>query len=325
MMNKSPPGKIIGHSRCMLELLDIVRIIAPKDVRVLILGERGTGKELIAEAIYSHSLRYNMPFVRVNCATLTHDLLASELFGHQKGSFTGASETKTGLLKAADGGTLFLDEVADLSLEAQASILRFLQEGEVRPVGSLQTFKVNVRIISATNKNLEEAMEKGNFREDLHDRLNGFSLLIPPLRERKEDIPALVTHFIDKFNLKFNETVSSFSIEAMDRLMKYSWKGNIRELKTVISRAIILSRGRTEIGLKEISDSIPMAETHEDLNKKQKIILSMIKENGKITVSEIVPHLSISDRAIRKHLAYLIKVGLVKMTGSNKNASYTLV
>jgi two-component system response regulator HydG len=324
MMNKNPPGKIIGNSPCMMELLDIVRIIAPKDVRILIRGERGTGKELIADTIYSTSHRNRSPFIKLNCAVLNRDLLASELFGHVKGSFTGATDTRTGLIIAADSGTLFLDEVADLSLEAQAAILRFLQEGEVRPIGSLQTFKVNVRIISATNKDLEKAMKKGRFREDLYDRLNGFSLEIPPLRERQEDIPALVAHFIEKYNRKYNETVSSFTRETMARLMSYPWSGNVRELENVVSRAVILSRGKRRIGLNEIPDSLSVSEAHSPLNARQETILAMIREKGRITVRSILPQLGISDRAIRNHLHHLVKIGLVKMEGSKRKTSYTL-
>ncbi len=324
MMNKNPPGKIIGNSPCMMELLEIVRTIAPKDVRVLIRGERGTGKELIADAIHSLSLRNRMPFIKLNCAVLNRDLLASELFGHVKGSFTGATDTRTGLIIAADSGTLFLDEVADLSLEAQASILRFLQEGEVRPVGSLQTFKVNVRVISATNKDLEDAMEKGRFREDLYDRLNGFSLVIPPLRERQEDIPLLVDHLIQKYNLKYNEAVTGFSREAMARLMSHPWKGNVREMENVISRAVILSRGKRRIGLNEIPDLLPTADAHVPLNMKQETILSMIREKGRITVRAIQPILEISDRAIRNHLQHLVRLGLIKMEGIKRNTTYTL-
>jgi transcriptional regulator with GAF, ATPase, and Fis domain len=324
MTNKNPPGKIIGNSPCMMELLDIVKIIAPKDVRVLIRGERGTGKELIADAIYSQSLRSRMPFIKLNCAILSRDLLASELFGHVKGSFTGATDTRNGLIMAADGGTIFLDEVADLSLEAQAAMLRILQEGEIRPIGSLQTFKVSVRIISATNKHLAEAMEKGIFREDLYDRLNGFSLFIPPLRERQEDIPALVSHFIEKYNRKYNESVTGFSSDAMTRILSYQWKGNIRELANVISRAVILSKGKRRIVLNDIHALIPIHETRKPLNLKQETILAIIKEKGRITVSSILPQLGISDRAIRNHLEYLVKIGLVKTNGYKKNMTYTL-
>jgi transcriptional regulator with PAS, ATPase and Fis domain len=325
MMNKIPPGKIIGKSPCMIELLDTIDTIAPKDVRIIVRGERGTGKELIADAIYSQSHRNRMPFIKLNCAILTRDLLASELFGHVKGSFTGATDTRNGLIMAADGGTLFLDEVADLSLEAQAAILRFLQEGEIRPVGSLQTFKVNVRIISATNKNLEEAMEKGAFREDLFDRLNGFSLSIPPLRERQEDIPDLVTHFIEKYNQKYNEVVTGISQEAMTKLMMHPWKGNIRELQNVISRAVILARGRKRISLDEIHGTHIVSKSPAILNSKQETILSIIREKGRVTAKSILPHLGISDRAVRKHLSHLVKIGLVKMEGNKKNTSYTLV
>jgi transcriptional regulator with PAS, ATPase and Fis domain len=325
MMNKNTPGKIIGHSPCMMELLDIVNTIAPKDVRIIVRGERGTGKELIADAIYSQSLRNRMPFVKLNCAVLTRDLLASELFGHVKGSFTGATDTRNGLIMAADGGTLFLDEVADLSLESQAAILRFLQEGEIRPVGSLQTFKVNARIISATNKNLEEAMEKGTFREDLYDRLNGFSLIIPPLRERHEDIPDLVNHFLEKYNQKYNESVTGISRDTMTRLMTHPWRGNIRELENVISRAVILARGRKRIGLEEIQSVSIVSKPPTLLNVKQETILSIIREKGRVTAKSIFPLLGISDRAVRKHLQHLVKLGLVKMEGNKKNTSYTIV
>jgi transcriptional regulator with PAS, ATPase and Fis domain len=208
-------------------------------------------------------------------------------------------------------------------LEAQAAILRFLQEGEIRPVGSLQTFKVNTRIIAATNKNLEDAMEKGTFREDLYDRLNGFSLLIPPLRERQDDIPDLVNHFIEKYNQRYNEAVTSISREAMTGLISYPWKGNIRELENVISRAVILARGKKRINLDEIHGIHVASEAPALLSTKQETILSMIREKGRITVKSICPHLGISDRAVRKHLQHMVKIGLVKMEGSKKSTSYT--
>ena len=305
----------------MMELLDIISIIAPKDVRVLIRGERGTGKELIAEAIYSRSLRNRMPYIKLNCATLSRDLLNSELFGHVKGSFTGANETRNGIIMSADGGTLFLDEVADLSIEAQAVLLRFLQEGEIRPIGSLQTFNVNIRVISATNKNLEEAMAKGTFREDLYDRLNGFSIIIPPLRERKDDITALVSHFIEKYNIKYDEAVRGFSREAMGLIVSNPWKGNIRELENVISRAVILSRGKRRLDISSIHELFPV---HKPLSPKQEAIVAIIKEKGRVTVSSVAPQLGISDRAVRKHLEPLVKIGLVIMEGSKKNTTYTL-
>jgi len=323
MRKKGFPG-IIGTSPTMLRVLDLIRIIAPKDVKVLIRGERGTGKELVADAIHRKSLRKNMPFIKVNCAVLSRDLLASGLFGHVKGSFTGAISTRTGLVMAADGGTLFLDEIGDLSPDAQAAILRFLQEGEVRPIGSLQTFQVDVRVISATNKDLKEAMEKGTFREDLYDRLNGFSLEIPPLRDRREDIPDLVGYLVEKYNQKYDEDVSGFTREALAFLMDCPWKGNVRELENVVSRAVILSQGKRRIGLKQIFDILPDMGIKFLGNSKQEVILKIIKEKGKITVKDLQPRLGISDRAIRNHLLRMVKSGLLKTEGGKKNKCYTL-
>ncbi|MBW1716773.1 MAG: sigma 54-interacting transcriptional regulator [Deltaproteobacteria bacterium] len=323
-MRKKGFTGIIGTSPTMLRLLDFIRIIAPKDVKVLIRGERGTGKELVANAIHRKSLRKNMPFIKVNCAVLSRDLLASELFGHVKGSFTGAISTRTGLVMAADGGTLFLDEIGDLSPDAQAAILRFLQEGEVRPIGSLQTFQVDVRVISATNKNLKEAMERGTFREDLYDRLNGFSLEVPPLRDRREDIPDLVGYLVEKYNQKYDEDVSGFTREAMALLMDCPWKGNVRELENVVSRAVILSQGKSRIGLKQIFDILPDMGIRFLGNSKQEVILKIIKEKGKITVKDLQPRLGISDRAIRNHLSRMVTSGLLKTEGGKKNKCYTL-
>ena len=265
-MRKKEFAGIIGTSLSMLTVLDLIRIIAPKDVKVLIRGERGTGKELVANALHGMSDRSKMPLITINCAALSRDLLASELFGHVKGSFTGATSTRTGLIMSADGGTLFLDEIGDLSPDAQAALLRFLQDGEVRPVGSLQTFKVNVRVISATNKNLEEAMERGLFREDLYDRLNGFTLKIPPLRYRRQDIPILVDHFIEKYNQRYGENVRRFNNEVMKLFMNHPWNGNVRELENVVCRAVIIAQGRKIIGLADLqhilsSDDAPVRQT----------------------------------------------------------------
>ena len=249
--------KIIGASPPMVRLFDLVSIIAPKDVKVLIQGERGTGKELVAAAIHGLSHRNKMPFTKINCAVLSRDLLVSELFGHVKGSFTGATATRVGLITAADTGTIFLDEVGDLSLEAQASMLRFVQDGEIRPIGSLQAINVDVRVIAATNKNLDKAMEQGSFREDLYDRLNEFSLEVPPLRERREDIPHLIAHFIAKYNRRHGEDVKRFSKDAMDFLCQYPWYGNVRDLENFVSRAVILAQGKRIIELKEVRDILP--------------------------------------------------------------------
>lgn len=323
-MSRAAYRGIIGNSASMSRLFDLIRIIAPKDVRVLIRGERGTGKELAANAVHASSLRKGKPFVKINCAVLSRDLLASELFGHVKGSFTGATDTRTGLIMIADGGTLFLDEIGDLSPDAQAVLLRFLQEGEVRPIGSLQTFKVDVRVISATNKRLEEAMEKGTFREDLYDRLNGFPLEIPPLRDRREDIPLLAEHFIEKYNGKYAENVTSFTKEAMDLFLDYPWKGNVRELENAVSRAVILSRGRRRMGLGEVSEILPNAGMKRVRNSTQETILDMVRREGKITVKELRPWLGISDRAIRHHLHQMAESGFLIKEGGRKTMCYIL-
>ncbi len=321
---------IIGNSAPLSRVLDLVRIVAPKDVRVLIRGERGTGKELAADAIHALSGRGGMPFVKINCAALQKDLFASELFGHVRGSFTGAVSTRTGLILAADGGSLFLDEIGDLSPDAQAAILRFLQEGEVRPIGSLQTFPADVRVIAATNKNLEEAIKQGAFREDLYDRLNGFTLHLPPLRERKEDIPALVDHFIEKYNRRYDENVRGFSKEALEILLDYPWPGNVRELENVASRAVILSQGRSRAGVTVLPDILPGYEPkakpnfHQSGESTRAFILGIIKEKQKATVKDIQAVLAISDRAIRYHLEQMVKMGLVTLEGSKKGSSYSL-
>ncbi|GEM_PF-5319174 len=308
----------------MLNLKKLIGIVAPKEVRVLIQGERGTGKELVADAIHRLSNRRKMPLIKINCAVLSRDLLASELFGHVKGSFTGATSTRTGLIAAADRGTLFLDEIGDLSLDAQAALLRFLQEGEVRPIGSLQTLKVDVRVISATNHNLEDLMKKGAFREDLYDRLSGFVLEVPPLRDRREDIPDLIDHFIEKYNQRYHENLRGFTKEAMATFLDYPWKGNVRELENMVSRAVILSQGKREIGLSQIPALLSRQSFKFLGNSKQKIILKVAKEKGRITVKDLQPKLRISERAIRNHLRQLVKSGLLKPEGSRKNMGYTL-
>ena len=308
----------------MLELLDIVRKIAPDDLSVLILGETGTGKELIADAIHFYSLRNNKPFVKLNCGTLSGDLHVSELFGHRKGSFTGALETTKGLVTAADGGTLFLDEVGDLSLTAQAGILRFLQEGEAKSLGSRQTYKVDVRIISATNRNLDQAIKEGIFRKDLYYRLKMTTLVLPSLRSRREDIPALATHFLDKYN-RDNISGKDFSKEAMAWMRSNQWDGNIRELENAVRNALSLSKGKKLIGLKEISGTYQTIKTPPSLGATQKAILGIIKKEGRITVKSIIPRLGISVRSVESHLLHLVNMGLVRAEGSKKYRSYILV
>jgi two-component system NtrC family response regulator len=230
--------EIIGQSKVLKEVLEIVARVAPTDATVLIQGESGTGKELIARLIHQNSTRKDKPLVTINCSAIPDTLIESEIFGHEKGAFTDAIVTKPGLVEIANGGTLFLDEVGDLSPIVQPKLLRFIETGEFRRVGGNNILKVDVRIISATNKNLNEEVQKGNFREDLLYRLNVVTIRLPSLRERKEDIPLLVEHFL-KTKIRTKKTISP---EAMEILMNYDWPGNIRELENVIERAAILAR-----------------------------------------------------------------------------------
>ncbi len=233
----------LGRSPAMIELAQMVHLVAPSEATVLITGESGTGKEVVARTVQEASNRKDKPFITVNCAALPENLLESELFGHEKGAFTGADKARDGRFLQADTGTLFLDEIGEMPLSLQAKLLRFLQEGEVQRLGSDKVIKTDVRIIAATNRNLQEEVEKQKFREDLYYRLNVISLHIPPLRERVEDIPYLAENFLEKYSALNRKQISGFSAEAMHALLKYTWKGNVRELENAIERAVILSSG----------------------------------------------------------------------------------
>jgi len=235
------PSGIVGNSGKMQMVFDLIDRVAPTDATVLIRGESGVGKELIADAIHFGSLRKNKPFIKVNCAALPDSLIESELFGHEKGAFTGANILRKGRFEAAEGGTIFLDEIGDLPASTQVKLLRILQEHEFERVGSTKPIKIDVRIVCATNRNLEELIEKNEFREDLYYRINVFPVFIPPLRERLNDIPGLADHFISIFNNKNNRLIKRVSASAIDMLMVYHWPGNIRELQNCIERACILS------------------------------------------------------------------------------------
>jgi len=246
------PG-IVGMSPALLEVLDLVRTVGPTDSTVLLLGETGTGKELIARAIHESSRRKDRPFVKLNCAAIPTGLLESELFGHEKGAFTGAIIQKMGRMELADQGTLFLDEVGDIPLEIQPKLLRALQEREFERLGSAQTRKVNVRLIAATNCNLEKMIASREFRSDLYYRLNVFPIRIPPLRERKEDIPQLVSYFVQKFAKQMQKKIEAISAAVMKGLTAWEWPGNIRELENFIERAVIVTRGKSlEAPLREL-------------------------------------------------------------------------
>jgi two-component system nitrogen regulation response regulator NtrX len=239
----SPESELIGNSAAFTKLLQDIELAAPSEGRVFIYGENGSGKEVVARTIHAKSKRCNMPLVDVNCAAIPEELIESELFGHVKGSFTGAHENKKGKFLIADGGTLFLDEIGDMSLKTQAKVLRALQENAITPVGGTKTIKVDVRVISATNKNLIEEIEKGNFRQDLYYRLNVIELHVPSLRDRIEDLPLLIEYFINKYATEKKVAKKEISKEAMLLLSNYQWPGNIRELQNLIERLMIMVKG----------------------------------------------------------------------------------
>lgn len=238
-------GEVIGQSRCLENVFFRVEAVAPQDSTVLLLGETGTGKGLVARAIHSRSTRRNRPLVMVNCTALPASLIESELFGREKGAFTGASAQQLGRFELADKGTILLDEIGDLPFELQAKLLHVIQDGEFSRLGSSRTVKVDVRIIAATNRDLYEEIRLGRFREDLFYRLNIFPITLPPLRDRKEDIPLLVEYFLEKFNRKLGKNIQNVTNETMEQLKAHAWPGNVRELESVIERAAIISPGTT--------------------------------------------------------------------------------
>jgi formate hydrogenlyase transcriptional activator len=235
--------QIIGNSDALESVLEQVEQVAPTDSTVLIQGETGTGKELIARAVHNLSSRYGRPFIKLNCAAIPFDLLESELFGHEKGAFTGAIAQKIGRFEMADKGTLFLDEVGDIPLPLQPKLLRVLQEQEFERLGSGRTHQVDVRLVAATHRNLVEMVKRNEFRSDLYYRLNVFPVPLPPLRERREDIPALVEHFVEIYARRMNKQIDHVSPETMSSLVSYPWPGNIRELQNFIERSVILTSG----------------------------------------------------------------------------------
>lgn len=242
---------IVGESKSMENVMDVVRKVSPTESTVLITGESGTGKELLAREIHKHSLRIQAPFVVVDCGALVETLFESELFGHVKGSFTGAHITKHGRFEVANGGTIFLDEISGISLNIQAKLLRVIQEREVTRIGSSKPIKVDVRILAATNEDLADCVRQGKFREDLFYRLSVVPIHIPPLRERKEDIPLLIDHFLQKYNKRARKQIKKLNSNVLRTLKEYDWPGNIRELENTIERAVVLSKGE-EIGIGDL-------------------------------------------------------------------------
>jgi DNA-binding NtrC family response regulator len=252
---KNRIGSIVGSSPPIQKVFETVMQVAPSRASVLITGESGTGKELIAAAIHEHSARSARPFVKLHCAALAETLLESELFGHEKGSFTGAATRRDGRFQQADGGTLFLDEIGDISASTQVKLLRFLQEREFERVGGNQTIKVDVRIIAATNRDLPALVREGKFREDLYYRLNVVPIVMPPLRARPSDIPLLAMHFLRRFARENDKTIQGFADDALARLVHYGWPGNVRELENAVERAVVVCRG-SEIQSGDLSENI---------------------------------------------------------------------
>jgi DNA-binding NtrC family response regulator len=277
---------IIGPSAPMQQVYRLIARCAPTNSTVSLRGESGTGKELIARAIHYNSLRKDRPFITVDCAALSENLLESELFGHVKGSFTGAVANKKGLLEVANGGTLFLDEIGNISMSTQSKLLRFIEEREFKAVGDTQTRSVNIRLITATNKNLEAMVAENEFRDDLYYRINIFPIEIPPLRDRHDDIPALAFYFLNRFSTEMEREVKEFSAGAMNLLTNHNWPGNVRELENVVHRAVILASDEVirQAHLVNILDMLPQVDlgvprTSEELKRVKKIARQKSVEN----------------------------------------------
>jgi two-component system response regulator HydG len=304
---------MIGRSPAMATLLETVAQVAPSEATVLITGDSGTGKEMIAGAIHFNSPRKEGPFVKINCAAITETLLESELFGHEKGAFTGAHRRKDGRFLQAHGGSLFLDEISEMSLAMQAKLLRVLQEREITRVGGEEVIKVDVRMITATNRDLLQEIEAGRFREDLYYRLNVVTLGIPPLKERREDIPLLAQHFLKLFTEKNHKQIKGFTPHTMDRLLKYNWPGNVRELMNTVERGVVLSRseyldeGQMPLGLNGESSRNGMPEIEAipaelPLEEVEKATILKTLDSAGGNKSETARRLGITRRTLHKKL-----------------------
>jgi DNA-binding NtrC family response regulator len=334
---------IIYHNSKMAEICDMVQRIARTNATVLISGESGTGKELIANAIHQESLRQDKPFFKVNCGALSPTIIESELFGHEKGSFTGAHTAKKGRFEIADGGTLFLDEIGEISPDVQVKLLRVLQEKEFERVGGVETIRVDVRLIAASNRDLEEAMEKGTFRKDLFYRLNVVPISLPPIRERTDDIELLVSWFLRKYSEEHGKTIDKLSAQAMEKILSYPWPGNVRELQNVIERAVILAEGHTIgsedllIGFAPFSDldaaSSPMGglqtqrdsresgqsnfiQSRKTLGEMEKELITLALQETDANISQAAKRLDISRGSLYSKIK---KHGLDELVPNNRN------
>ncbi|SMF24315.1 sigma-54-dependent transcriptional regulator [Desulfovibrio gilichinskyi] len=304
------PNNIIGRSKPMLHVFEMIHKAAPGNSTVLITGESGTGKELVAQALHQSSPRCDNPFVSVNCMALSAGVLESELFGHEKGSFTGAVALRRGRFEMADKGTLFLDEIGELSHDMQVKLLRVLQEKTIERVGGVDSIKIDIRIVAATNKNLKQAVENGTFREDLYYRLNVVSIELPPLRERREDIPFMIDHFLAKYSADNNKTFEGFSPAAMDYMSAYEWPGNVRQLQNVIERCVVLTSGTV---IK--TDDLPAEIKDEETQFKSAVDLLPTKINLAQALDKIEATL------VRRALVQsnFVKVDAAEMLGLSKS------
>jgi two-component system response regulator HupR/HoxA len=327
---------IISRSAAMHALFRRIEKIAPVDVPVLIQGESGTGKELIARAVHGLSRRQDRPLHTVNSGAFSRELLLSELFGHERGAFTGAVTRKAGLLAVAHGGTLFLDEVAELPPEGQVALLRFLQEGELRAVGSTETRRVDARVITATHRTLSAMIADGTFREDLYYRLRWVVLAVPPLRERPDDIPLLVEHFRTQLNHRFGLTISGFSARALACLEDGPWPGNVRELETVIAQALLLcgegqvqledlaQPGETGAGLavREPEPRRIASDLDEMLELPEQEALRIAAARGQVRRGDLTARCGVSTESARKYLVGLVERGLLRRAGGGRGVRY---
>jgi Nif-specific regulatory protein len=304
LRDKFRPANIVGHSNVMQGVYDLIAQVAVSDTTVLIRGESGVGKELVAHSIHYNSLRASKPFIRVNCAALPESLIESELFGHEKGAFTGATTQRKGRFEMAHGGTIFLDEIGDLSPHTQIRLLRVLQEKEFERVGGVATIKVDVRVITATNRNLEEQIEKDEFRQDLFYRMSVFPIHIPPLRERRADVLELSNHFVEKYNKVSNKKVKRISTPAIDMLTSYHWPGNVRELENCIERAVLLSQDEVLHGhhlpptlqTAEASNTVMRGTLQETIDRVEREMIIEALKNTRGNKSKAAKTLGITER-----------------------------
>ncbi|HEX4644221.1 MAG TPA: sigma-54 dependent transcriptional regulator, partial [Verrucomicrobiae bacterium] len=310
--------QIVGESPAMHELRQLIRTVAPTDARVLILGESGTGKELVAGALHCLSQRRDANYIRINCAAIPETLLESELFGHEKGAFTGALKQKAGRVEEADGGTIFLDEIADMSRPLQAKLLRFLEDGTFTRVGGTEELRVNVRLIAATNRNIIEAIKQNEFREDLFHRLNVVQFRLPPLRDRQQDVLLLADHFLNYFGRRIKKPAKKFSRAAQQKLLSHHWPGNVRELRNVVERALILETAEEiqpgnlpdfeiETGLRKAAPSkgIGLRSLDEFMSDFERDLISGVLEQNHFSLTKTAEQLKISRHALRYRMQRL--------------------